>query len=116
MPLLGLQTVDRQDHGAGVAISVLQDMQILMPSRDQVLVRGQVIFEGIVGQWEVIAIAQLVTNLRHGPMPGKTSLTDPAKDVPADTPTWHGILLFLLGTEEFPLLAAFLTALHELDI
>jgi hypothetical protein len=49
-------------------------------------------------------------------MPGETSLTDPAKHVPTDTPTWHGILLFLLWTEEFSLIAAFLSALNELDV
>jgi hypothetical protein len=116
MPLLRLQAVDRQHDFARVAIHVLQDLRILMPRGDHVLVRGEVVFEGVVRQTQVVAIEEFAPNLRHGPMPGKTSLADPAEDVPTDSPTRHGNLRLLLGTEEFPASASFVAALHELDV
>ena len=49
-------------------------------------------------------------------MSGETSLTDPAEDVPTDSPARHGIATLLLGTHEFSVIAMFISALHELDV
>ena len=69
MPLLRLQPVDCQQDLFGVVIKGRQFLRILMSRRDHVLIRGNVIFNGIIGQFEVVAVPQLIANLRHGPVP-----------------------------------------------
>src|SRR5206468_9464686 len=77
----------------------------------------QVVLERVLRQLDRVAVPQLGTQLRHRPMPGKTSMTQPTENVPADQPARHGQGQFLLGTEGPAMIrAGRVRAVHQFTI
>src|SRR3989442_14533392 len=64
--------------------------------------QANIVFDGIVGQRDLVCVLQLQTQLRDRPMAGKAAMAEPAQHVPADTPTRHADREFRFGAESPP--------------
>ena len=99
MALFRLQPVDRKDDFIRVGVSLVELLHVLPVGGDHRLVLVRIVFDGVVGKANAVGVFQFVANLRYGPMPGETSMTDPAEDVPTDDPAGKCIVRLLLWTK-----------------
>ena len=94
MPLFRLEAIDGQDQGIDMLVGFGQQRRILLPCRDHELIALYIVREGILGQHDLIRVAQLQAQLRNGPVPGEPAMSKPAEDIPADGPMRQGELRF----------------------
>jgi hypothetical protein len=99
VPLLRLQAVDGQDQVVDVLVSRRQHGAVVVAGGDHPAVALQVAGDGVVGQRDAIAVAQLGLELGDGPVAGEAAKAEPGEDVPGDEPPGQGDVGFRQRSE-----------------
>ena len=99
MTFLGLQAIDGQVYPVDASVSLLQAVEVLLPSSEHGLVALEIHRAGIGGQRDTVRVAQLVADKRNGPVSSEATMPDEGEDIPADEPTGEGDGEFSGGAE-----------------
>ena len=102
MPFFRLPPVDRQHQRRNIPVGLCQLSWVLLTGSQHRLVQPNIVFDGIIGQRDLVRVLQLQTQLRDRPMAGKAAMAEPAQHVPAHTPARHADREFRFGTEGAP--------------
>jgi hypothetical protein len=89
MAFFRVQPVDRQPQPCDSPLVVRQPFRGLLPCRQHRLGQAHIGRDGLVGQWDLVALLSLCSQLRPRPMTGKAALAKPAQHIPAHTPAGH---------------------------
>ena len=89
MPFCRLEAVDRPHQRRAIPVALPELGRVLLPGCQPRLILANIMLDGIIGQPDLVGVLSRQTQLRHRPMASKTTMTEPAQHVPAQTPARH---------------------------
>jgi hypothetical protein len=98
---LGLESIDRENDLGDRGVLLPQDFGVLLTRSEDDLIEPKVSGDRVIRNLEGIRVVKFGLDLRDGPVPRKSSMTDPAEDVPADGPMRESDHAFLFRTLGF---------------